>query len=139
MFEPDRDGSGSGRISPGARRRASHLMIARQSLPEPEGLDREIFIGIRPRPRGRPAGTPRESTERFDAVFVAVLGMDRFTGAEINRFTGYPHLLALQAGEMHFDAVFFTIVKGVVLKHVEPEIPAELAIDAGQQIEIEFF
>ena len=64
--------------------------------------------------------------------------MDRFAGAEIDRFTGHPHLLTFQAGEVHFDAMSFTIVKGVMLKHVEPEIPAELAVDARQQVEIEF-
>src|SRR5262245_65949552 len=64
--------------------------------------------------------------------------MDRFARTKIDRFTGNLHLLALQAGEMHFDAVSFTIVKCVVLKHVEPEISAELTVDAHEQVEIEF-
>src|SRR5262245_7311851 len=134
LMSPTADRSGAGRLSAGVRRRASHL----RSLAEPEGLDREVSAGIGPRADGQPAGTACERTQGFDTVFVAVLGMDRFARAKIDRFAGNSHLLAFQAGKMHFDAVFFTIVKCVVLKHVELEISAELAVHAHEQVEIEF-
>src|SRR4029079_5306079 len=38
----------------------------------------------------------------------------------------------------HFDTMPFTVVKGVMLKHIDPEITAKLTIDAREQIEIEF-
>src|SRR5262249_37170682 len=130
-MSPTADGSGFGRLSAGARRRASHL----KSLAEPEGLDGEVFAGIGPCANRQPADAAREGPQGFNTVFVAVLGMNRFAGAKIDRFAGNTHLLAFQAGEVHFDPVFFTIVKCVVLKRVEPEIPAELAIDANEQVE----
>jgi len=39
---------------------------------------------------------------------------------------------------MHFDAVALAIVEGVMLEAVAPEGAAELAIDAREQVEIEF-
>src|SRR6185436_16270692 len=101
-----------------------------ERLVEREGLDEEIFVRICPRPCGQPAYATRKRAEGFDAVFVTALGIDRFTG--------YPHLLTFQAGEVHLDTVSFTIVKCVVLEHVELEIAAELAIDAREQVKIEF-
>ena len=51
--------------------------------------------------------------------------------------TGHLHLLPLQAGKVHFDAVALAVVEGVVLEGVELEGAAQFAIDAHQQIEIE--
>src|SRR5262245_38799001 len=132
-MSPTADGSGSGRLSAGARRRASHL----RSFAEREGLDGKVFAGIGPGTNRQPAGATRERAKGFDTIFVAVLGMDRFARTKIHRLASNSYLLAFQAGEVHFDAVFFTIVKCMVLEHVERKIPTELAVDAHQQVEIE--
>ena len=86
--------------------------------------------GCQPTPR---ASAPSDS----GAVFVAVLGVDGFAGAEFDCFAGHLHLLPLQAGKMHLDAVPLAVVEGVMLEAVELEIAAQLAVDAREQIEIE--
>ena len=105
---------------------------------EGEGLDREILVGIGPHPGRHPAHAAGQRAQRFDAVFVGILGVDGLTGAEIETFAGHFHLLPLEAGEVHFDAVALTVVEGVMLEGFEVEGAAQFAIDAGQQIEIEF-
>src|SRR5262245_40058388 len=89
------------------------------------------------RKRGPAAAVP-ECLAGLDRRFVAVLSMDRLAGAEIDNDAAYPDLLPLGAGEMHLDAPALRIVEGVVLEGGEIEIGAELAIDAGKQIEVEF-
>ncbi len=64
--------------------------------------------------------------------------MDGFAGAETDRLAVDFHLLPLGAGEVHLDPVVLAIVTGVMLEGGQIEIGAELAIDARQQIEIEF-
>src|SRR4029078_2945369 len=87
---------------------------------------------------GQPAYATRKRAEGFDAVFVTVLGMDLFSGAGNARLTGSPDLLTFEPGEVQLDTLSFRIVKCVVLEHVELEIAAELAIDAREQVKIEF-
>ena len=64
--------------------------------------------------------------------------MDGLAGTELDRLLAEPDLLPLGAGKMHFDAVTLVVVKGVVLEGSEIEIGAQLAVDPGEQIEIEF-
>ncbi len=42
-------------------------------------------------------------------------------GAEVETFAGNFHLLPLQAGKVHFDAVALTVVESVMLESVEIE------------------
>src|SRR5260370_36681654 len=78
-------------------------------------LHREITLRIGPRRADRPAGAARERRNRFDAVFVAVLGVDGPASAEIEAFARGPPFLAPQAGEMHLDSAQLTIIEDVRL------------------------
>src|SRR5580698_10303614 len=64
--------------------------------------------------------------------------MDGFAGAEFERRIADAHPLTFRAGKMHFDPAALGIVEGVVLEGFKIEIRAKLAIDARQQVEIEF-
>src|SRR5262249_15513717 len=90
-----------------------------------------------PRPRRQPADATRECCERFNTVFIAILGVNGFTCAEVDGFSGDFHFLAFEAGKVHFNTMPLAIVKCMMLESIEPEGAAKLAIDAGQQIEIE--
>src|SRR5450631_3725205 len=64
--------------------------------------------------------------------------MNGLAGAQVEALAGHPDLLPLQARKVHFDAVALAVVESVMLEGIELEIAAQLAIDANQQIEIEF-
>src|SRR5690242_11258504 len=104
---------------------------------EGESLNGEIFVGIRPRSGRHPAEPARERGEGFNAVFVAVFGVDGLAGAKVDGFAGDFHLLPLQACKMHLDAMPLAIIERMMFEHVETESAAKLAIDARKQIEIE--
>src|SRR5262245_15814602 len=74
-----------------------------KSHTELERLKGKILARVHPYRNRQPAHAPRERRERLDAVLVAVLGMNRFAGAEINCVSCDLHFLPLEAGEMHFD------------------------------------
>ena len=63
--------------------------------------------------------------------------MNGFAGAEIDGLSSHLHFLSLEAGEVHFDAMALAVVKGVMLKRVEPEGAVQFAVNSRQQIEIE--
>src|SRR5664280_1372880 len=63
--------------------------------------------------------------------------MNGLAGAEVEALAGGLDLLALEAGEMHFDAVALAVEESVMLEAVEIEGATEFAIDAREQIEIE--
>src|SRR5262249_12917460 len=112
-------------------------MNSSKSPGEREGLDREIFPRVGPGPHRQPTDPARKGGKRRDAIFIAVLGMDGFTGTEVDGLSRHLDPLALEAGEMHFDAMTLAVVKSVMLKGVEVECAAELTINSRQQIEIE--
>src|SRR5581483_8600188 len=143
MNEPDRvdrarAGLAQGREFGQAGLASQYGQPLSQSLGERESLKGEISAGIRPVSGRQPADTAGERAEGFDAVLVAVLGVDRLAGTEVYGFAGNAHLLASAAGEVHFDAMLLAIVEGVMVEHVEPEISVQLAVDARQQVEVEF-
>src|SRR6185437_1612065 len=117
--------------------KVTHRLGRRLLNSQREGLDREIIALIGPSGRRLPAGAARQRAQGLDAVFVAVLGVDRFAGAKFDGFAGHFHLLPFQAGKMHFDAMTLAVVEGVVLEGIELEGAAEFAIDAHQQVEVE--
>ena len=88
--------------------------------------------------KGRPAAATGQRPERIDGIFVAVLGVDGFAGAEVDGLVADAHFLPPHAGEVHLNAVTFAVVEGVVLEGGQIEICPQLAVDAGEQIEIEF-
>ena len=61
----------------------------------------------------------------------------RLAGAEVEAAAAHPHLLIAQAHEVHLDAALARIVDRLVPEGVEIEGAAELAIDAGEQVEVE--
>src|SRR6185437_6135648 len=80
---------------------------------------------------------PRERAQRFRTVFIAVFGVDRFTGTKFDRLARNANLLPFQAGKMHFNAMTLSVEKCVMFECIELECPTQLAIDPCQQIEIE--
>src|SRR5579862_677472 len=64
----------------------------------------------------RPAAAAGQRLERLDRVFVAVLGVDRFAGAKIDRGAVNPHLLTSRTGEVHFDPALLAVVEGMMLE-----------------------
>src|SRR5689334_13035863 len=86
----------------------------------------------------RPAGALRERLKTLDRVLITVLGMDGLAEAETDRLAIHADLLSLQAGEVHLDAIAGAVVARMVLERGQIEIAAELAVDAGEQVEIKF-
>src|SRR5271156_5373794 len=84
----------------------------------------------------RPAGSVRQRLKCLERVFVAVLGVDGFAGAESDRLAVDADFLPPGAGKVHLDAAVLTVVAGMMLERTEIEIGTELAIDAGQQIKV---
>src|SRR3954466_786453 len=102
-----------------------------------ERVDAEIVLRVGPHQDRRPPGAARQRAERFHRILVAVLGVNSFAGTEVDALAADPHLLALQACQMHLDARALAVEEGVMLEAGEVEFAAKLAIDARQQIEIE--
>src|SRR5262245_35562292 len=98
----------------------------------------EIFISVCIHLNRYPAGTAREGAERFERELVAVFGMDRLAGTEVEGFSGNVYFLTLAARQIDFDATAFAVVAGVVLERGQVKIRAKLAVDAGLKIKIEF-
>src|SRR5271156_4486299 len=86
----------------------------------------------------RPAAAEGQRSEGVDGIFVTVLGVDGLAGTELDCFVADTHLLPPGAGEVHLNPMTFAVVEGVMLKGGEIEIGPQLAIDARQQIEVEF-
>ena len=63
--------------------------------------------------------------------------MDRLALAEADALTGHGDLLVAAADEMHFYAAFRLVPAGLVIEGTGIEIGAELAVDPGQEIEVE--
>src|SRR5262245_63563803 len=99
--------------------------------------DGKMLVRIGPPGRHGPAGAAGQRGERFDRVLVAVLGVDRLAGPELDGLAADLHLLAPDAGEMHLDARALAVEEGVMLEAFEIEIGAELAVDPRQDVEIE--
>ena len=70
-------------------------MNSSKSHAELEGLDRKEFARVGPRRQGKPPHATRERREGFNAVFVAVLGMDGFAGTKFDGLSGDPDFLSL--------------------------------------------
>src|SRR5262249_15635916 len=64
--------------------------------------------------------------------------MNGFARAKLEGLAANMHLLALAARQIDLDAAALPIVAGVVFKGSEMKIGLQFAIDARQQIEIEF-
>src|SRR5262249_55347767 len=116
-----------------ARARAASLPLAHhvplcpaRPLLVHQKIDRKIFLRIGPQRRHAPAGTACERAERGGRVFVAVLGVDRLAGAELDGLAQDLHLLALGAGEVHLDPRALAVEEGMVLEPLEIETRAQL-------------
>src|SRR5262249_35428764 len=98
--------------------------------PQPQRLDGKNCARGGPYGEGSPSRSARQGREVFERVFIAVLGVDRLSGAELDDASGHAHLLTLLADEVHLNAVALAIVERVVVEARKIEIAVELAIDA---------
>src|SRR6185436_10942354 len=108
-------------------------MWAGSGLVRPQDVDREKLFRISPGDFRRPAAAARQSRKRARRIFIAVLGMDGFARPEREHPPRHTDLLALGAGEVHFDAAALAVVKRVMLEGPQVEIAVEFAIDPAQQ------
>jgi hypothetical protein len=93
-------------------RRARACRLVRQG----ESLDGEVAAFVGPQRRRQPAHAARQRTQLLGAVFVAVLGVDGFAGAEFDGLAGHFHLLPLRARQVHLDAMPLAVVEGMMLE-----------------------
>src|SRR5947209_865235 len=78
-----------------------------------------------------------EGGEAFVVVLVRVLGVDRFAFLECDFVSVDQDPLRDFAYQMHLDASLGRVVEGAMRERGEFERPAELAIDADEEIEVE--
>src|SRR5437870_10846765 len=102
-----------------------------------EVLDAEQPPLVGPDPFNREAGLAGQLAEAAEGVLVRALGPDALALAETE--PGRPDVGGLvgEADEVHFDPALPRLVEGVVAEAVEAEVAAQLAVDAGQQVEVE--
>ena len=83
------------------------------------------------------AGPAGEVAEAAEGVLVRALGPDALALAETE--PGRPDVGGLvgEADEVHFDPPLPRLVEGVVAEAVEAEVAAQLAVNAGQQVQVE--
>src|SRR5258708_27589309 len=100
-------------------------------------MNREHAGAIGPGLARGPARATRQRGEAFEAVFIAVLGVDGFAGAEREASAKHAHGLRPAADQMHFDPVTLAIIDRAMPECGEIEIAAEFAVDAMEHVEIE--
>ena len=100
-------------------------------------MDAEKVVFVGPYLNRDEAGGTGHVLELGDAVLVRVLGVDGLALAEAEFRARDADHLVLQADQVHLDAAFRGVVKGVVAKGVKRESPPQLPIDAGQQVHVE--
>src|SRR5947209_2793521 len=83
------------------------------------------------------ARLPGQRAEAAEGVLVRALGPDALTLAEAEPDRSDVDGLVGEADEVHFHAALPRLVEGVVAEAVEAEVAAQLAVDAGQQVEVE--
>lgn len=107
-------------------------------LRDDEMEDREPALWISPNPGGfAETGRRRQARESFQGMLVGEFGDDRFASRKLEFLAADPHGLVRLADEMHLDAAFALIVNGLMPPERKIEIRAELAVGAGEQIEVE--
>src|SRR5262249_16458777 len=128
-------------LSRGAPRGTTAISVGQpnyaSAVLEHQRMDGKICAGVGPCGDGNPSRSARQGREVFERVFIAVLGVDRLAGAELDDPSAHAHLLTLLPDEVHLDAVAFAIVESAVVEAREIEIAIELAIDALEQVEVE--
>src|SRR6516164_9259835 len=73
-------------------------------------VNREHFCAVGPGLPHPPTGAARERGETIDAVLVAVLGVNAFTGTEGEARSQQAHGLLFPADQVHLDAVSIPVV-----------------------------
>src|SRR5262249_61751096 len=107
--------------------RFAHPTKKASAVLERQRMDGKICAGVGPYGEGSPSRSAREGREVCERVFIAVLGVDRLSGAELDDASGHAQLLTLLADEVHLDAVALAIVERVVVEARKIEIAVELA------------
>src|SRR3970040_1031439 len=100
-------------------------------------MDAEQPLGIRPALDRREARGPSQLLELADRVLVGGLGVDRLPLPEAELAAVDRDRLRLHALQMHLDTAGRLVVEGAVAKRRKIKVGAELAIDAGEQVEVE--
>src|SRR5436305_2019387 len=100
-------------------------------------MNGEHACAVGPAGARRPAGAASQRGETLKAVFVAVLGVNGFAGAERETAAQDPDRLRLAADQVHLDAMTLAIVDRTMRERGSIEIASKFAIDAVEQIEIE--
>src|SRR5437879_61496 len=111
---------------------SSPAMVSVLTAFQPVDAEQPLFVG--PDRAGIETGAAGHLAEGLDGVFVAVLGMHRLTDREIETLAAQRHALALEADQIHFDAVGAWVVRRVMRKGIGIEVRAQLAIGARQEV-----
>src|ERR1700693_1155805 len=77
-------------------------------------MNGEVVAFVAPGCDALPSGTGRVAAEQFHRIFVAVLGVDGFAAAELERLAADPDALARKTREMHLNPALVLIVEGAV-------------------------
>ena len=115
-------------------------MLSRKGRAEsvkPEEMQAEEVVGVGPRLDRVPAARAGEILKLGDRVFVRVLGVDALAASEGERAAEHMHALLGEAHEINLDTPGLSVPHRVMGEAGEIECALKLAIDAGQQIEIE--
>src|SRR5262245_24357889 len=97
----------------------------------------EQILLVSPHPPRLPAGRAGQGLELADRVLVGILRMNALTGPEHESAPQNAHGLLPHAPQVHLDAALAGVVDCLVPEGGEVERACQLAVDAGQQVEIE--
>ena len=82
------------------------------------------------------AGGAGHAGELLEGVLVRVLGADRFAGVKLDGLVADVYGLVALADQLHLDASGSGVPDGAVFEVGEVEVGGELAVEAGQQIQV---
>ena len=86
---------------------------------------------------GGEAAAGEEVVQGFVGELVGVFGVDGFELGEGDSLAGYVDGLGDEAFEVHLDAAFVGVPAGAVDEAVEVEVGVKVAVEAGEDVEVE--
>ena len=95
-----------------------------------EQMHREQSVRIRPQLHTGPACLARQGAKRVHGVLVAVLGVNAFTGGEVNGAARDVNGLGAPADQMHLDPALSRVPQGQMGEVFRVEIRRRLSIEA---------
>src|SRR4051794_30032529 len=100
-------------------------------------MDAEEVASVHPGCAREPASGTSERLKLGDRVLVRVLGGDAFARREAEGAPQDSGALRARADQVDLDAALVRIVAGAVAESGEVEVAAQLAIDAGEKVQVE--